>query len=55
MIPGGKAARGGLKDSDYIIAINGDPTEGLMHSDAQMMIKATGRSLQLKLSRSELN
>jgi len=49
--PGGKAARGGVKEADYLLAINGDPTEGLLHFDAQQMIKATGMSLQLKLSR----
>ena len=51
MTPGGKAARGGVKEADYLLAINGDPTEGLLHFDAQQMIKATGMSLQLKLSR----
>ena len=34
-----------------MVAINGDLTEGLLHFDAQQMIKATGMSLQLKLSR----
>ena len=49
--PGGKAARGGVKQDDYLLAINGDETEGLLHFDAQQMIKATGMSLQLKLAR----
>ena len=48
--PGGKAGKGGVREGDYIIAINGDSTEGLLHFDAQQMIKATGMSLQLKLS-----
>ena len=34
-----------------MVAINGDAIEGLLHFDAQQMIKATGMSLQLKLSR----
>ena len=49
--PGGKAARGGVKQDDYLLAINGDDTDGLLHFDAQQMIKATGMSLQLKLAR----
>ena len=50
MTPGGKAAKGGIKFNDYILEINGDTTEGLLHVDAQSMIKATGATLQLKLS-----
>lgn len=48
--PGGKAAKGGLRFNDYILEINGDPTENLLHSDAMMLIKTTGVSLVLKLS-----
>lgn len=48
--PGGKAAKGGLRFNDYILAINGDSTESLLHSDAMMLIKTTGLSLVLKLS-----
>ena len=51
MTPGGKAARGGVKEMDFLLAINGDTTEGLLHFDAQQMVKATGMTLQLKLSR----
>ena len=51
MTPGGKAARGGVKETDFLLAINGDSTEGLLHFDAQQMVKATGMTLQLKLSR----
>ena len=40
-----------MKQDDYLLAINGDETEGLLHFDAQQMIKATGMSLQLKLAR----
>ncbi len=50
MTPGGKAGRGGVKEGNYILAINGDSMEGLLHFDAQQMIKATGMSLQMKLS-----
>ena len=48
--PGGKAAKGGLRFNDYILEINGDSTENLLHSDAMMLIKTTGISLVLKLS-----
>ena len=51
MTAGGKAQRGGVKQGDFVVAINGDFTEGLLHFDAQQMIKATGMSLQLNLSR----
>ena len=47
---GGKAQRGGVNKGDYVVSINGDITEGLLHFDAQQMIKATGMSLQLVLS-----
>ena len=50
--PGGKASKGGVKAGDFVVAINGDSTEGLLHFDAQQMVKATGMSLQFKLSRS---
>ena len=49
--PGGKAAKAGLRFNDYITEINGDLTEGLLHSDAMMLIKTTGVSLQLRLSK----
>ena len=49
--PGGKASKGGINKGDFVVAINGDLTEGLLHFDAQQMIRATGMSLQLKLSR----
>ena len=48
--PGGKAAKGGLRFNDYILEINGDSTESLLHSDAMMLIKTTGMTLVLKLS-----
>ena len=48
--PGGKAAKGGLRFNDYILEINGDTTENLLHSDAMMLIKTTGINLALKLS-----
>ncbi|CAI8016461.1 PDZ and LIM domain protein 7, partial [Geodia barretti] len=47
---GGKAQKGGVNKGDYVISINGDLTDGLLHFDAQQMIKATGMSLQLTLS-----
>ena len=39
-----------MRFNDYILEINGDPTENLLHSDAMMLIKTTGVSLVLKLS-----
>ena len=47
---GGKAQKGGVNKGDYVISINGDLTDGLLHFDAQQMIKATGMSLQLTVS-----
>ena len=49
--PGGKAAKGGMRFGDYIIEINGESTESLNHSDAMMIIKTTGVSLKLTLSK----
>ena len=51
MTAGGKASKGGVYKGEFVVAINGDQTEGLLHFDAQQMIRATGMSLQLKLSR----
>lgn len=48
--PGGKAARGGVKEGDYVLAINREPTEDMLHFNAQQVFKAAGASLQLKLS-----
>lgn len=48
---GSKAALGGVKDGDYILMINDNPTEDLKHHDAQAMIRATGQTLRLVLSR----
>ena len=47
---GGKAARGGVKEGDYVIAINRESAEEMLHFEAQQVIKAAGSSLQLKLS-----
>lgn len=48
--PAGKADKGGMKQGEFVVAINGDCTEGFLHFDAQQMVKATGMYLQLKLS-----
>jgi len=48
---GSKAASGGVKDGDYILKINDTQTEDLKHHDAQALIRGTGQSLQLTLSR----
>ena len=48
---GGKAAKGGIRFGDYIVEINGDPTESLLHSDAMMLIKTTGVTLNLKVTK----
>ena len=48
---GGKAAKGGIRFGDYIIEINGDTTDGLLHSDAMMVIKTTGVTLTLKVTK----
>ena len=49
--PGGKAMSGGIKEKEYILAINGEDSENMAHHEAQMKIKATGTTLSLKLSR----
>ena len=51
MTGGSKAALGGVKDGDYILTINDTPTEDLKHHDAQALIRNTGQSLRLTLSR----
>ena len=48
--PGGKAARGGVKEGDYVLAINRELTDDMLHFNAQQVFKAAGTSLQLKLS-----
>jgi len=48
---GSKAALGGAKDGDYILMINDTPTDDLKHHDAQSMIRNTGQSLRLTLTR----
>ncbi|KAL5479195.1 hypothetical protein EMCRGX_G022686 [Ephydatia muelleri] len=50
LTPGGKASRGGVKEDEFILAINGSPTDSLLHFDAQQLIKSSDVSLQLKLS-----
>ena len=40
-----------MRFGDYIIEINGESTESLNHSDAMMIIKTTGVSLRLTLSK----
>lgn len=52
---GSKAALGGVKDGDYILTINDTPTEDLKHHDAQALIRNTGQSLRLTLSRYQSN
>ncbi len=48
--PGGKAMSGGIKEKEYILAINGEDSENLAHHEAQQKIKTTGTTLSLKLS-----
>ena len=51
MTAGSKAASGGIKDGDYIVAINNSPTDDLKHHDAQALIRNTGQTLRLTISR----
>ncbi|KAM4636109.1 synaptopodin 2-like protein [Discoglossus pictus] len=46
-----KACRGGLRENDELIAINGKPCSGLSHADAMLMIDSSGSSLHIKVKR----
>lgn len=48
---GSKAVSGGIKDGDYILMINNSPTDDLKHHDAQALIRNTGQTLRLTVSR----
>ena len=43
--------RGGVKEKEYIIEINGQEMQGITHHDAQQCIRSTGQTLSLTLSR----
>lgn len=51
LTPGGKAMKSGIKEREYILAINSDDTEGMTHHQAQQKIRNTGQTLTLKLTR----
>ncbi|XP_042358230.1 PDZ and LIM domain protein 1 [Plectropomus leopardus] len=51
--PGSKAAQANLCMGDMILAINGEPTEGMTHLDAQNKIKGCIDELVLSIDRSE--
>ena len=42
---------GGVKERDFILAINKDETKGLTHHQAQQRIRNAGQTLSLKLTR----
>lgn len=49
--PGGKADLQGILEGDVIDEINSEPTEHLVHLDAQDIIKSSKDILQLRLVR----
>ncbi|XP_056019296.1 uncharacterized protein LOC125671809 isoform X31 [Ostrea edulis] len=51
--PNSKAYVEGIKVGDLIESLNGQKTEGLLHSDVQQLIKITSGELALVLQRSE--
>ncbi|XP_017320335.1 PDZ and LIM domain protein 1 [Ictalurus punctatus] len=52
--PGSKAAQASLCIGDIIIAIDGEPTEGMTHLEAQNKIKGCVEEMVLSIDRSEL-
>eukprot|EP00117_Sycon_ciliatum_P006155 scpid25991/ scgid9812/ Sorbin and SH3 domain-containing protein 1; Ponsin; SH3 domain protein 5; SH3P12; c-Cbl-associated protein len=48
---GGKAERAGLKESDYLVAINGESCDDCLHNYALQRVKSAGASLTLSISR----
>ncbi|XP_028845889.1 PDZ and LIM domain protein 1 [Denticeps clupeoides] len=51
--PGSKAAQANLCIGDVILAIDGDPTEGMTHLEAQNKIKGCVHEMALSIDRSE--
>ncbi|XP_060741002.1 PDZ and LIM domain protein 3b isoform X2 [Tachysurus vachellii] len=51
--PGSKASQVNLCPGDVILAIEGVPTEGMTHAEAQNKIKDTSNQLSLKIERPE--
>ncbi|XP_030627015.1 PDZ and LIM domain protein 1 [Chanos chanos] len=51
--PGSKAAQANLCIGDMILAINGEPTEGMTHLEAQNKIKGCSEEMALSIDRSE--
>ena len=49
--PGGKADLQGILEGDFIDEINQEPTEHLVHLDAQNLIKSSKDTLKLRLVR----
>ncbi|XP_077460617.1 PDZ and LIM domain protein 3-like [Stigmatopora argus] len=52
--PGGKAALADVRPGDLVVAIQGAPSEGMMHCHAQNHIKEAGQQLTLALRRTEV-
>ncbi|XP_018421512.1 PREDICTED: synaptopodin 2-like protein [Nanorana parkeri] len=46
-----KACRGGLRENDELVAINGKPCTGLSHAEAMQMIDSSGGSLHIRVKR----
>ncbi|XP_066456596.1 synaptopodin 2-like protein [Eleutherodactylus coqui] len=46
-----KACRGGLRENDELVGINGKPCVGLSHAEAMQMIDSSGGSLHLRVKR----
>ncbi|XP_053547983.1 synaptopodin 2-like protein [Bombina bombina] len=46
-----KACRGGLKENDELISINGKPCAGLSHAEAMLIIDTSGSNLHIQVKR----
>ncbi|XP_072280217.1 synaptopodin 2-like protein [Pyxicephalus adspersus] len=46
-----KACRGGLRENDELVSINGKPCVGLSHAEAMQMIDSSGGSLHIRVKR----
>ena len=51
--PGGKAAQASMAVGDWVLSIDGENAEGLIHIEAQNKIHACEESLSLGLSRAQ--
>ena len=49
--PGGKAQKSGIKEKEFILAINNEDADNMTHHEAQQKIRFTGQTLSLKLTR----